>query len=63
MYFSKYQVKPQHAVNADLLMVICTANEDIHRNPSRADDAGTASRLSRHLTQRIINTGAERSAT
>eukprot|EP01047_Picozoa_sp_COSAG01_P031123 COSAG01_NODE_2196_length_8179_cov_17.030322_4_plen_1365_part_00 len=63
MYFSKYQVKPQYDINCDMLVVICTANEDIHRNPSRADDSGTASRMSKHLTQRIINTGAERSAT
>jgi hypothetical protein len=63
MYFSKYQAKPQYDINCDMLVVICTANEDIRRNPSQADDSGTASRMSKHLTQHIINTGAERSAT
>jgi hypothetical protein len=63
MYFSKYQVKRQYDLNYDMLVVICAAHEDIRRNPSQATDSGTAGRMSKHLTQRIINTGSERSAT
>ena len=62
-YFCKYQVKRQYDINYDLLIVISTAMEDIRRNPSRADDSGTPSRTAKHLTQHIVNTGSERSAT
>eukprot|EP01047_Picozoa_sp_COSAG01_P002785 COSAG01_NODE_76_length_28332_cov_298.876992_15_plen_2949_part_00 len=62
-YFCKYQVKPQYDLNYDMLVVISTAMEDIRRKPSRADDTGTPGRTTKHLAQRIINTGAERSAT
>jgi hypothetical protein len=62
-YFCKYNVKPQYDINYNMLVVISTAAEDIRRNPSRAADTGTPARTAKHLTQHIVNTGAERSAT
>jgi hypothetical protein len=62
-YFAKYEVKSQYACNADLLVVISAAHDSIERYGSTADDAGTLERRSKHLVQRVLNTGVERSAT
>jgi hypothetical protein len=63
-YFAKYSIKEQYNMKHELLVVIATAHREVTKTHiSRADDSGTAERLSKHLAQRIINSGAERSAT
>eukprot|EP01047_Picozoa_sp_COSAG01_P037960 COSAG01_NODE_3050_length_6663_cov_4.316118_4_plen_1201_part_01 len=64
MYFAKYSIKPQYDMKHELLVVIATAHHQVTvTHTSQAEDAGTVQRLSKHLAQRIINTGAQRSAT
>ena len=63
-YFAKYSIKEQHDVKTDQLVVITTAHRQVTTtHVSQAEDAGTVERTAKHLTQRIINTGSERSAT
>jgi hypothetical protein len=62
-YLAKYETKAQYNLKQDLLVIVTGAHRRIHDYPSRASDTGTPARLAKHLVQRILNTGVERSAT